>query len=100
MAADRDVSRNLTRLGQILGQASVALKEKPIPINQGDQCDGHLEDAGEPKADKGLSGGGLALKNMILEKLSQSAVIQSPFRPSSAVCDHLLELAMLRQALP
>jgi len=36
---------------------------------------------------------------MILEKFSQSAVIQSPFRPSSAVCDHLLELAMLRQAL-
>ena len=47
MAADRDVSRNLTRLGQILEQASLALKEKPIPINQGDQCDGYLEDAGE-----------------------------------------------------
>jgi hypothetical protein len=37
---------------------------------------------------------------MILEKLSQSAVIQSPFHPSSAVCDHLLKLAMLRQTLP
>jgi hypothetical protein len=37
---------------------------------------------------------------MILEKFSQSAVMQSPFRPLSAVCDHLLDLAMLRQALP
>jgi hypothetical protein len=36
---------------------------------------------------------------MILEKFSQSAVIQSPFRPLSAVCDHLLDLAILRQAL-
>jgi hypothetical protein len=39
------------------------------------------------------------IKNMIFEKFSQSAVLQSPFRPLSAVCDHLLDLAMLRQAL-
>ena len=93
MAADRDVSRNLTRLGQILGQASVALKEKPIPINQGDQCDGHLEDAGELCDD--------AIENRLgfgIEQLQLGE--RGKVRPSSAVCDHLLELAMLRQALP
>jgi hypothetical protein len=40
------------------------------------------------------------IKNVTPEKPSQRAVVQSPFRPSSAVYHHFHELPMLRQTLP
>jgi hypothetical protein len=47
VAAYRNIPRGLPRFGQIIGQASVALEEKTMPINERDQCHRHLEDAGE-----------------------------------------------------
>ena len=51
VAADGNIARGLPRLGQILGQASVALEELPVAIDKRDQCDRHLEDAGELRDD-------------------------------------------------
>ena len=47
VAAYRNIPRGLPRFGQISRQASVALEEKTMPINERDQCHRHLEDAGE-----------------------------------------------------
>jgi hypothetical protein len=45
--ADGDIARGLPRLGEIFGQADLRFEKLPIPIDERDERDRHLEDARE-----------------------------------------------------